>query len=106
MDLVHDDPAKGQVGLHQLAVEVNRLRDRLPLGRTDHEEARLGIREQLAHPLGPLAKAADHAAEGLEELREVLQDLDARDAPKHREHHRRAPPEHLHPQAGRLHEHL
>ena len=55
---------------------------------------------------GALAEAADHAAERLEELGQVLEQVDAGDPPQDREHHRGAAAEDLHPDPGRAHEHL
>ena len=106
VDLVHDHATERQLCLHQLAVEVDGLGDRLALWPADDQEAGLGVGEQLADPLGALAKAPHHAAERLEELREVLEHLDPRDASQHREHHRGSTAEHLHPEPGRSHEHL
>ena len=87
-------------------MKVDGLRDRLTLRSADHQEAGLGIGQEFIDPLGPLAKSAQHAAEGLKELRQVLEYLHAGDAAQNGEHHRGSAAEDPHAQAGWAHEDL
>ena len=79
MDLVDDDAAEGQLRLDQFAVEVDGLVDRLSLRAADDEEAGLGVGEELVDALGARLEAVDHAAEGVEELGQVGDQVEADD---------------------------
>ena len=79
MDAVHDEAHEGHVLLAQAAVEVQRLVECRPGGPRDEHEARVLAAKQRVHLLGPLLEARVHAFEGQEELRQVLQELQAQD---------------------------
>ena len=83
MDLVDDHAAEGQLRLDQLAVEVDRLVDRLPLRPADDQEAGVGVGEQAVDALGAGLEAVDHAAEGVEELGQVGEQVEADDLLQH-----------------------
>ena len=90
VDLVDDHAAERHLRLTELAVEVDGLADRLALRGADDEERGLRVGEQLVDPPGTLAEAADHAAERLEELGQVLEQVDPGDPAQDGEHHRGA----------------
>ena len=66
----------------------------------------LAVGEQAVDPLGPRLEAVDHAAEGVEELGQVGEQVEADDALEDRERDRGAAPGDLRRQPGRLHEDL
>src|SRR2546423_525857 len=88
MDLVDDHAAERQARLDELAMEVRCLGYRLALRPADDEEAGPLVGQQRVHLPRPLAEAADHAAERLEELGEIVEEVDAGDPTQHGEHHR------------------
>ena len=98
-------PPNGQLRLDQFAVEVDRLVDRLSLRAADDEEAGAGVGEQLVDPLGARLEAVDHAAEGVEELGQVGQQVEADDPFEDAQRDRGAAAGDLRRQPGRLHEH-
>ena len=80
VDAVDHEPAERHARLAQLAVEVDRLLDRVVARGGDDQEGRRGVREQGADAPGALGEAVDHAAERAEERRQVAQQVDAGDA--------------------------
>ena len=82
------------IGLGQLAVEEDRLLDRVVARRGDDHERRAGILEQRADPAGALGEAVDHPAERAEEHRQVVQQVDAGEPLEQPEHHAGAAAEH------------
>ena len=82
---VDDHAAERHPGLHQLAVEVDRLLDRVVLGRGDDQERRGRVLEQRADALGALREAVDQPGERAEEHRQVLEQVDAGHALEQRE---------------------
>ena len=77
LDAVDDQAAERHPRLAQLAVEEDRLADRVGLGRGDDEELRRGVAEDRLDDGGSLAEAFDQAAERAEEQRDVAQEVDA-----------------------------
>ena len=77
---VDDEAAERHPRLAQLAVEEDRLLDRVVARRGDDQERRARVREQRADAVGARDEAVDHAAERAEEDREVLEQVDAGDA--------------------------
>ena len=92
---VDDHAAERHPRLAQLAVEEDRLLDRVVLRRGDDQERRRRVLEQRADPLGALGEAVDQPAERAEEHRQVLEQVDARDPLQQREHHAGAAPDDL-----------
>ncbi len=85
MDAVDDHPAERHPRLHQLAVEVDRLLDRVVLRRGHDQERRGGVLEQRADALGPLREAIDQPRQRAEEHRQILEQVDAGHALEQRE---------------------
>ena len=79
VDAVDDEPAERHPGLAQLAVEEDRLLDRVVARRGDDQERRRGVLEQRADAPGALGEAVDHPAQRAEEDRQVAQQVDAGD---------------------------
>ena len=80
MHAVHDQAAERHPRLAQLAVEEDRLLDRVVARRRHDQERRRRVLEQRADALGPLGEAVDHPAQRAEEDRQVAQQVDAGDA--------------------------
>ena len=75
---VHHHTTEGQPRVQQPVMEVHRLIDRvLPWGGHE-EERRVSIGKQLVDALGTLAETLGHFAEAAEELRQVVEQVDAR----------------------------
>ena len=82
VDAVHHEPGERQPAVAQLAMEVDRLLDRVVARGGDDQERRARVGEQRADALGAGDEAVDHPAERAEEDREVLEQVDAGDAPQ------------------------
>ena len=102
---VDDHAAERHPRLGQLAVEEDRLLDRVVLGRGDDQERRRGVLEQRADALGALGEAVDQPAERAEEHRQVLEQVDAGHALEQREHDAGPAPDDLAADPGRAEEH-
>jgi hypothetical protein len=80
MHAVDHEAHERHVLLAQAPVEVPRLVEGGPRRPRHQHEARILAAEELMDPLGPLLEPLVHALEGQEELRQVLQELEAEEA--------------------------
>ena len=103
---VDDHAAEGHPRRLELAPEVDRLLDRLALGRGDEEEHRPRVGEQLVDLDGTLLEPVDHPADGAEEHGQVLEQVHPGHPLEDPEHHSRAPAHHPGGESGRAEEHL
>ncbi len=87
---VDDQAAERHPGLAQLAAEEDRLGDRLALGRRHDEERRRVVGEQRLDAGRALLEAVHQAAQRAEEDRDVVHQVDAREALEDREDDARA----------------
>ena len=106
MQAVDDQAAERHAGVGELAVEEDRLLDRVVAGSGDDEERRGRVLEQRADSPRALREAVDHAAERAEEHRQVVQEVDAGEALHQPEHDAGAAAEDAAAQARRAQEHL
>ena len=83
---VDDQAAERHAGVAQLAVEEDRLLDRVVARRGDDQERRRRVLEQRADAPGALGEAVDHPAERAEEHRQVVQQVDAGEPLEQPEH--------------------
>ena len=106
VDAVDDHPAEGHARGLELAPEVDGLLDRLALGRGDEEEHGLRIGQEPVDLDRALLEPVDHPADGAEEHREVLEEVDAGHPLEHPEYHPGAPAHHPGGEAGGAEEDL